>query len=121
MKALVIDYSAMMRNILTRTVERAGITEIEQASDGRQALTAILENEYDIVLLDWNLPSMPGIEVVKAIRSNGKNMPVFMVSSNMRKTRIFDALKAGATYYFIKLFKQYTFVGKIREILEGIS
>ncbi|MHC4662722.1 MAG: response regulator [Planctomycetota bacterium] len=118
MKVLVVDDSAVMRRILIRTLSGIGIIHIDQASDGKQAVNAVMEGSYDLVLMDWNLPNMPGIEAVKSIRSKGLSVPIVMVTSNMQKNHVVEALKAGVTYYFIKPFKGDEFVEKIQEILK---
>jgi len=117
MKALVVDHSAVMRKVLIGALARANITEVDQASDGLEAVNAAKQTEYGLVLMDWNMPNMLGIDAVKAIRALGKKTPIIMVTTEAEKSRVMDALKAGANNYVIKPFEPATIVGKIQEVL----
>ncbi len=118
MKALVVDDSAVMRKVLIGALSRADITDVGQAGDGSEAVAKVQEEEYDLVLMDWNMPNMLGIEAVKEIRANGSKTPVIMVTTEAEKSRVIEALKAGANNYVIKPFQADTIVSKIRETLE---
>ena len=117
MKALVVDDSAVMRKVLIGALVRAEITEVDQAADGKEALDAAIANEYGLVLMDWNMPNMLGIDAVRAIRAAGKTMPIIMVTTEAEKSRVIEALKAGANNYIIKPFEPSTIVSKIQEVL----
>ena len=117
MKALVVDDSAVMRKVLIGALGRAGITDVDQAADGQEAVTATQSTDYNLVLMDWNMPNMLGIDAVRAIRANGKSMPIIMVTTEAEKSRVIDALKAGAQNYVIKPFEPATIVNKIQEVL----
>ena len=117
MKALVVDDSAVMRKVLIGALGRANITDVDQAADGQEAVTATDSKDYDLVLMDWNMPNMLGIDAVRAIRANGKTMPIIMVTTEAEKSRVIDALKAGAQNYVIKPFEPATIVSKIQEVL----
>jgi two-component system chemotaxis response regulator CheY len=117
MRALVVDDSAVMRKVLIGALGRANISEVDQASDGLEAVQAVQQNDYDIILMDWNMPNMLGIDALKAIREMGKTMPIIMVTTEAEKGRVLEALKSGATNYIIKPFEPNTIVGKIQEVL----
>jgi len=121
MKALVVDDSAVMRKVLIGALGRAGITEVDQAADGQEAVAATQATEYNLVLMDWNMPNMLGIDAVRTIRANGKTMPIIMVTTEAEKSRVIDALKAGAQNYVIKPFEPATIVSKIQEVLAKAS
>lgn len=121
MRALVVDDSAVMRKVLIGALGRAGITDVDQAADGREAVDAAESKEYSLVLMDWNMPNMLGIDAVRAIRANGKTMPIIMVTTEAEKSRVIDALKAGAQNYVIKPFEPATIVSKIQEVLAKAS
>ena len=118
-KALVVDDSAVMRKVLIGALNRAEITEVEQAADGQEAVCACDIEDFDLILMDWNMPNMLGIDAVKAIRANGKTMPIIMVTTEAEKSRVIDALKAGANNYIIKPFEPATIVDKIQEVLNS--
>lgn len=117
MKALIVDDSAVMRKVLIGALSRAGITDVVQAGDGREAVEAVQSEDFGLVLMDWNMPNMLGIDAVKAIRALGKKTPIIMVTTEAEKSRVLDALKAGANNYVIKPFEPATIVGKIQEVL----
>ena len=117
MRALVVDDSAVMRKVLIGALSRANITEVDQAADGVEAVAATEQNDYDLVLMDWNMPNMLGIDAVRGIRAGGKTMPIIMVTTEAEKSRVIDALKAGANNYVIKPFEPATIVTKIQEVI----
>lgn len=121
MKALVVDDSAVMRKVLIGALARAEITEVDQASDGKEAVDAVMAADYNLILMDWNMPNMLGIDAVRAIRAAGKTMPIIMVTTEAEKSRVIEALKAGASNYIIKPFEPATIVSKIQEVLAKTS
>lgn len=118
MKALVVDDSAVMRKVLTGALSRCGISDVVQAGDGQQAVDAAKEQDFDVVLMDWNMPVMLGIDAVREIRALGKTMPIIMVTTEAEKSRVLEALKSGATNYIIKPFEPATIVSKIQAVLD---
>jgi len=118
MKALVVDDSAVMRKVVIGALARADITDVDQAADGQEAVDMAKDADYGLVLMDWNMPNMLGIDAVKVIRENGAKMPIIMVTTEAEKTRVVEALKAGANNYIIKPFEPATIVEKIKDVLE---
>ncbi len=121
MKALVVDDSAVMRKVLIGALSRANISEVDQAADGQEAVAAVQNSDYGLILMDWNMPNMLGIDAVVAIRAAGKTMPIIMVTTEAEKSRVIEALKAGANNYIIKPFEPNTIVSKIQEVLGKAS
>ena len=118
MKALIVDDSAVMRKVLTGALGRAKIEDVDQAAYGNEAVEATANADYDLILMDWNMPKMLGIDAVKAIRERGHTMPIIMVTTEAEKSRVVDALRAGANNYIIKPFDANTIVSKIQATLE---
>lgn len=121
MKALVVDDSAVMRKILIGALGQAGITEVGEAADGRLAVAAAGAGDYGLILMDWNMPNMLGIDAVKAIRAAGQTMPIIMVTTEAEKLRVIEALKAGANNYIVKPFKPETVATKVQETLAKVG
>jgi len=119
MKALVVDDSAVMRKVVIGALSRADITDVDQAADGQEAVKFAGENDYGLILMDWNMPNMLGIDAVKEIRASGNTAPIIMVTTEAEKSRVVEALKAGANNYIIKPFEPATIVEKIRAVLEN--
>jgi two-component system, chemotaxis family, chemotaxis protein CheY len=119
MKALVVDDSAVMRKVLTGALGRVGISDVDQAEDGERAVAAVTANEYGVILMDWNMPKLSGLEALKQIRALGKTVPVIMVTTESEKARVMDALKAGANNYILKPFEPMVIAEKIRSVIEA--
>jgi two-component system chemotaxis response regulator CheY len=119
MKILVVDDSTTMRKILINVLRGSGITEVDEAFDGLQAVEAVAAKQYDVVLLDWNMPNMLGIDALKKMRAMGNQVPVIMVTTEAEKGRVLEALKAGANNYMIKPFKPDAIIAKINEVVAG--
>jgi two-component system chemotaxis response regulator CheY len=121
MKALVVDDSAVMRKILIGALKQAGITEVGEAADGQLAVAAAGAGDYGLILMDWNMPNMLGIDAVKAIRAAGQKMPIIMVTTEAEKLRVIEALRAGANNYIVKPFKPETVAVKVQETLAKVG
>ena len=117
MNALVVDDSAVMRKVIIGALSRANITDVDQAADGVEAVEACKNSDYSLVMMDWNMPNMLGIDAVRKIRALGKTMPIIMVTTEAEKSRIVEALKAGAQNYVIKPFEPATIIDKINQTI----
>ncbi len=116
--ALVVDDSPLVRKILANTLRReCRFQEIMQVGDGKLAVEAAKENDFDLILLDWNMPEMTGIEALRAIREFRKRTPIVMVTSENDGARVVEALDAGANNYIIKPIEPQTLSEKIRQIM----
>jgi len=118
MNVLVVDDSTVMRKVLIGALSRIGITDVEQASDGNKAVDACASQDFALILMDWNLSNMSGIDALRAIRAAGRTMPIIMVTTESEKSRVVEALKAGANDYIIKPFKPHIIMAKIKDTLE---
>jgi two-component system chemotaxis response regulator CheY len=118
MKILIADDSRVMRQIVTRTLRQAGYDghELVEAEDGAQAYDAAVNEKPDLVLSDWNMPQMTGVEVLRKLRASGVDVPFGFVTSEgtpeMRKT----AEDAGALFLITKPFTAESF----RDVLDPI-
>jgi len=114
MKALVVDDSMTIRRIVIKALGLVGITDTVEATDGTDALQAINEDNFDVVLLDWNMPKLSGIDTLKAIRKAGNTTPVIMVTTEAEKSRVIEAIKSGANDYLIKPFAPDQLAAKVK-------
>ncbi len=103
-----------MRKIILRSLQAVGVTEVAEASDGTEAVAIFAPGKFDMVLTDWNMPGMTGLEVLKAIRAQDKQIPIIMVTTDSEKSRVLEAIQAGVTDYLVKPFTADT----LREKLE---
>jgi two-component system chemotaxis response regulator CheY len=118
MKALIVDDSATMRRILKTMLGPLGFENVAEAADGAEAVKYCRAANVDLILMDWNMPNLTGIEALKQIRADGSKACVIMVTTEAEQARVLDALKAGANNYIIKPFNQNTIEKKVRETLE---
>ncbi len=121
MKALVVDDSLTIRRIVIKALGIVGITDATEAADGTEALAAMNQQEYDLVLLDWNMPKLSGIDTLKAVRQAGKKTPVIMVTTEAEKSRVIEAIKSGANDYLIKPFSPDQLAAKVKNMLPAVA
>jgi len=119
LRILVVDDSPTMRRILVNTVKKAGYDNVEEAVDGKDALAKLLGGDYELLMTDWNMPNMSGLELVQAVRSEAKlkDIPILMVTTRNMKEDIVNAIKSGVNGYIVKPFDAKTLNAKIQEIL----
>jgi two-component system, chemotaxis family, chemotaxis protein CheY len=115
MKILLVDDSSTMRRIQKNTLNTIGLTDVDEAEDGEMAVSKALAGSYDLILMDWNMPKMTGIEALKKMKTEPsiKGIPVIMVTSESEKSRIIEAIQAGAANYIVKPFQPETLQEKI--------
>lgn len=121
MRILSVDDSAATRLFIKKAIDVLGF-EFLEAGDGKEGL-AVLEREngrVDLILLDRHMPEMDGMEMLEAVKSseNYKHIPVTMVTVEIERNEIHNALEKGAKNYLIKPFTQENLVGKIMDSLE---
>jgi two-component system, chemotaxis family, chemotaxis protein CheY len=118
MKILAVDDSATMRRIIKNQLKQAGYEEVDEAGNGREALTMLGQAHYDLLITDWNMPEMNGLDLVKEVRKNdaSKAMPILMVTTVAGKEDIVTALKAGVNNYMVKPFDTATLRAKIAQV-----
>jgi two-component system, chemotaxis family, chemotaxis protein CheY len=117
MKALVVDDSLTIRRIVIKALGIVGITDATEAQDGQEAVKATEQGQFDVILLDWNMPKMSGIDALRAMRQAGKKTPVIMVTTEAEKSRVIEAIKAGANDYLIKPFSPDQLAAKVRGVV----
>ena len=121
MRFLVVDDSTTMRRIIINTLHKVGYLETLEASNGREGMDQLAATGADVVITDWNMPEMSGIEFIRAIRSNDatKTLPILMVTTNAAQDDIVEAMKAGVNNYVVKPFTPDTIKEKIESALKA--
>ena len=120
MKILVVDDSSTMRRIIKNTLARLGYKDIIEGADGVEAWDALQNNpDTEVVITDWNMPNMNGLELVKKIRAQEKykDMPIIMVTTEGGKKEVITALKAGVNNYIVKPFTPQVLKEKLQAVL----
>lgn len=123
MKILIVDDFATMRRIIKNLLRDLGYTNITEADDGNSALPLLQTGNFDFLVTDWNMPGMPGIDLLKAVRSSPKTakLPVLMVTAESKREQIIAAAQAGVNGYIVKPFNATTLKEKIDKIFERIQ
>ena len=106
-KVLIVDDFATMRRIIKNTLGRLGHKEVLEAENGADAWKTLEENsDVDVLVTDWNMPEMNGLELVKKVRADERfvDTPIIMVTTEGGKAEVITALKAGVNNYIVKPF-----------------
>ncbi len=121
MKFLVVDDFSTMRRIIKNLLFDLGYTNVTEADDGATALPVLQAGGIDFLITDWNMPGMPGLDLLKAVRADEKlkGMPVLMLTAEAKREQIVEAAQAGVNGYVIKPFTAITLKEKIDKILES--
>jgi len=123
MKILVVDDSSTMRRIIKNTLNHLGYKDLLEAEDGVQAWDIMTANaDIGVLVTDWNMPNMNGLELVKKVRAETKyaDMPIIMVTTEGGKAEVITALKAGVNNYIVKPFTPQVLKEKL-ELVLGVS
>jgi len=125
MKILVVDDFSTMRRIVRNLLVELGFSNplIQEADDGNNALVMLRSQPFDLVVTDWNMPNMTGIDLLRAIRAEAslKGLPVLMVTAENNRDQIIAAAQAGVNGYIVKPFNAVTLKEKLTKIFERIA
>lgn len=123
MKILVVDDFSTMRRIVKNLLHELGFKNTEEADDGNTALPILKKGGIDFLITDWNMPGMPGIDLIKAVRADSSlsSLPILMITAEAKKDQIVMAAQAGVNGYIVKPFTAETLKEKIDKIFERVS
>lgn len=122
MQIVVADDSRVMRQIVIRTLRQAGFTghEILEAADGQEAVDLVRAHQPDLVLSDWNMPEMSGIDALATLRASGSQVPFGFVTSEGSEEMRARATNAGALFLIAKPFTPEAFAAVLGPVLAGV-
>jgi len=121
MRVLLVDDSKTMRNIQKGILTQLGYKELEEATDGLDALSKVGAFDPQLLLVDWNMPNMDGLTFVKKYRESGAKSPIIMVTTEAEKSRVVEAIKAGVNNYVVKPFTPDVLSERIKETLDRVN
>ena len=118
LKFLVVDDFSTMRRIIKGLLGDLGFTNITEADDGTTALPLLKAGNFDLLITDWNMPGMQGVELLRQVRADErlKKLPVLMLTAEAKREQIVEAAQAGVNGYVIKPFTAATLKEKIDKI-----
>ena len=119
MKILVVDDYATMRRIVRNLLTQIGFSDIEEAGDGVTALAKLRESKFGLVISDWNMEPMTGLQLLKEIRADNKlnATPFIMVTAESKTENVVAAKAAGVSNYIVKPFNAETLRDKIEKVM----
>ena len=123
MRILVVDDFSTMRRIIRNLLRELGFQNIQEADDGNTAWPMLQAGNFDFLVTDWNMPGIPGIDLLKAVRADErlKTMPVLLVTAEAKREQIVEAAQAGVNGYIIKPFTAETLREKLDRIFARIE
>ncbi len=118
MRVLVVDDFATMRRIIKNVLKQVGFTNVVEADDGTSALTVLKKDKIDLIVSDWNMPKMTGLDLLKAVRGDEsiKDIPFLMVTAEAQQDSIVEAVQSGVNDYVVKPFTADVLKEKIDKI-----
>ena len=118
-KVLVVDDFSTMRKIIKNNLKGMGFNNILEAENGQKALEELKKESVGLIISDWNMPVMTGIELLKVVRGDAglKSIPFIMVTAEGQKDNVMEAAKAGVSNYVVKPFTPDTFSEKLQKVL----
>ena len=119
LKFLVVDDFSTMRRIIKNLLHDLGYANVTEADDGTSALPILKAGGIDFLITDWNMPGMPGLELLKQVRADPRlaKMPVLMLTAEAKREQIVEAAQAGVSGYVIKPFTAAILKEKIDKVL----
>ncbi len=119
MVALVVDDFSTMRRIVRNILRDLQFKDVIEAENGAEALKLLKSNKVDLVVSDWNMPVMTGLELLKEVRADDQlnGLPFLMVTAEAQKENIVEAVKARVSNYIVKPFTPVVLAEKIAKII----
>ncbi|WP_028586805.1 chemotaxis response regulator CheY [Desulfocurvus vexinensis] len=120
MRVLVVDDFSTMRRIIKNILRQLGFNNIVEADDGSTAWEVLNKDKIDFIVSDWNMPEMPGIDLLRKVRASEEfqHIPFLMVTAEGLQENIIEAVQAKVSNYIVKPFTAETLSQKIDKIFE---
>jgi two-component system chemotaxis response regulator CheY len=117
MNVLVVDDSGVIRSIIVRALRAMGVKKITEAADGVPAWVEFADRKIDLVITDWHMPCVSGLELTRTIRAENKEVPIVMLTIVDTKAKIIEALEAGVSDYLCKPFERSELQAKLDKFI----
>ncbi|GIK99667.1 MAG: response regulator [Alphaproteobacteria bacterium] len=115
---IVDDYKTMLR-IIRNLLKQLGFNNVDEATDGSQALHKLRDKSYGLVISDWNMEPMTGLQLLQEVRADArlKTLPFLMITAESKTENVVEAKKAGVNNYIVKPFNADTLKSKLQAVL----
>lgn len=121
-KVLVVDDVPSARKVVSRLLNKIGLTDIIEASTGDDALSKLQEGEVQLVISDWNMPEMDGLTLLNKMREGkSEQIPFILITSSADRDEVIHAFKAGISDYIVKPFNGETLAKKVESVIAKLS
>jgi two-component system chemotaxis response regulator CheY len=115
---IVDDYKTMLR-IIRNLLKQLGFDNVDEATDGSAALQKLRDKDFNLVISDWNMEPMSGLQLLKEVRADVKlkGLPFIMITAESKSENVIAAKEAGVSNYIVKPFNAATLKGKLTTVL----
>lgn len=119
-KVLIVDDMSTIQDLIKTVLRQMGFVKIATADNGKLGLSKFNKIQFDLIISDWDMPEMTGIELLKAVRKSetNPNIPFLMLTANADKAKVLEAVKARVTDYIAKPFQPVALVEKVKKIID---
>ncbi len=119
MQVLIVDDYKTMLRIIRNLMKQLGFNNVDEAADGSAALQKLREKTYGLVISDWNMEPMTGLQLLQEVRADGelKAMPFVMITAESKTENVIAAKQAGVNNYVVKPFNAATLKSKLQSVL----
>ena len=119
-KVLVVDDFSTMRRIVKNALKQIGFTQTVEADDGTTGLEVLKQEDVGLIISDWNMPKMSGLDFLKAVKSDAatKDIPFIMVTAEAQKENVLQAVQAGVSNYVVKPFTADNLQEKLKDVFK---
>ncbi len=119
MSVLIVDDYKTMLKIIRNLLKQLGFNNVDEAADGSSALKKLRDKSYGLVISDWNMEPMSGLQLLKEVRADVKlkDTPFIMITAESKSENVIAAKQAGVSNYIVKPFNAATLESKIKDVL----
>jgi two-component system chemotaxis response regulator CheY len=119
-RILVVDDMSSMRRLVVKFLSDLGYSHLMEANNGNEAFALLQKQAFDLVVTDWSMPGMSGLELLQSIRKEPdlQHIPVLLITAEARKENVLAAVRSGASGYVVKPFNMTTLGAKVEWILQ---
>ena len=120
-KILITDDAAPMRSLIKGALVKAGYSDFDEAENGLVALEKLKKDRFHLVICDWDMPSMDGLEVLRKMRQDDAiaDIPFILVTSSTEADKVVKAIEEGVDDYIIKPLKPDNFTKRVKDVLSN--
>jgi len=118
MKVLVVDDASIIPRLIKNTLAQSVYSDVLEATNGREAVNTAKKEKLDLILMDWNMPEVTGLEAVQSIRASGNTAPIVMVTTEAEKQRVVTAVQAGINDYLVRPFTPDALIDRVKKFTE---